>query len=184
MDNDRIIELYWQRDENAIGMTVKQYGAYCLKIANNILNDPLDAEECVNDTWLALWNSIPPQRPNNLASYIAKIVHNLSVNRLKYKIASKRGHKNVAFEELENVLMADERINDNVNLSMLQETINKFLRSYSVSGRKIFIRRYFFCESVSEIAKKYEMNENTVLKSLSRTRKKLKEYLAKEGYYV
>ena len=184
MDNNQIIELYWQRDESAVEITVKQYESYCFKVANNILNNRQDAEECVNDTWIAVWNSIPPQRPKNLLPYIAKITHNLSVNRLKHKSATKRAGKNIAFEELENLLCGEDEFVEGINLEMLQGSINKFLHSSSEASRKIFIRRYFFCENVGEIAQKYRMSENNVAKILSRTRRKLKEYLEKEGYYI
>ena len=117
-------------------------------------------------------------------SYIAKITHNLSVNRLKYKSAEKRAGKNVAFEELENLLCGEDEFIEGINLDMLREAINKFLHSSPETGRKVFIRRYFFCESVGEIAKKYGISENNVAKILSRTRRKLKEYLEKEGYYI
>lgn len=183
MDNE-IVELFWQRDEKAIDTMSKQYGAYLFNIANTILNNKQDSEECLNEVYLKIWNSIPPSRPNNFKAFIAKIMRNLSVNRLKHNIAAKRNSNNTAFHELEEFLMSEGEISDNIILEELQSTINTFLRGLKDQERNVFIRRYYFGESLEIIGKKYKIAPNSVSKSLSRTRNKLKIYLKKEGYYV
>ncbi len=185
MTTNDLVKLFWDRDERAIAETQKRYGDYCFTVANNILGNAQDAEECVNDTYLRLWNSIPPAKPANFLAYLAKIAHNLSVNMLKSRLAGKRNAPVVAFDELENTLFAPEdELSEGIALSDLQKAINTFLHTCSERDRAIFIRRYFFCESTEYIADKFGISYANSTKILSRMRNKLKEYLKKEGYYI
>ena len=151
----------------------------------NLLGNDQDAEECVNDTYLRLWNSIPPTKPNNFLAYIAKITRNLSVNMLKARHADKRNAQIVAFDELGNTLFAPEdEIAEGVALSDLQSAINSFLHTCAARDRALFIRRYFFGESTEYLAKKFGISYANSTKILARMRVKLKDYLKKEGYYL
>lgn len=181
---DNIVKQLWERDENAVNQIIKDYGSYVFSIADTILKNKEDSEECVNEVYLKIWNSIPPAKPSNFKAFIAKITRNLSVNKLKYNIAAKRSGNNVAFEELENYLTENGELSDNIILEDLQTSINGFLKGLQEKERNIFIRRYYFGESLEIISTKYGIAPNTIAKSLSRTRKKLKMHLKKEGYYL
>ncbi|MBQ4141628.1 MAG: RNA polymerase sigma factor [Clostridia bacterium] len=183
--NSSLVELFWNRDERAIAETQREYGDYCFIVAKNILGNEQDAEECVNDTYLRAWNSIPPAKPANFKAYIAKITHNLCIDRLKQRGADKRNAVIVAFEELEETLFSDhDHISEGIKLSELQVAINRFLYTQSARRRAMFLLRYFYGESVGAVAKKTGTSESNVSKMLKITREELKEYLLKEGYYV
>jgi len=184
-DMNGLVELFWQRDERALDHTQREYGEYCFAVAHNILGNISDAEECVNDAYLRVWNSIPPAKPNNFKAFIAKITRNLAIDRLKHRSAEKRSVAMVAFEELEDVLFSkDSHISDDLALSQVQKAINNFLYTQTPRDRAIFILRYFYCEQVSVIAKKMGVGESNASKILASTREKLRAYLKKEGYYV
>ena len=183
MNTCELIELFWNRQESAIFETERQYGAYCFAVANNLLHNPQDAEECVNDAYLRIWNSIPPQRPSDFRAFLARIIRNLAIDRLRARTADKRNAVVIAFEELENTLYENESFSDQVSGEVLQEALNRFLRGVSDRDRNVFIRRYWFAEATAEIARKYGLREDHVCKILSRTRQKLKRFLMKEGYY-
>lgn len=184
MEDNQIIELFWQRDESAITETGRKYGAYCRTIANNILQNNEDAEECVNDTWLKAWNSIPPKKPENLRMYLAKITRNLSFNRYNANNAKKRGNGEVALmlDELAECIADGNDIEQAYEEKELKEYIFKFLRTLPERERNLFVRRYFFVDTVKEIAARYALTENNVMVILSRTRKQLKSKLMKEGF--
>lgn len=186
MKDDQIIELYWQRDENAIRETQTQYGKYCHAIAEHILHDDKDAEECVNDTWLQAWNNIPPQRPTYLQLYLAKITRNLAFGRYRTSHAKKRGggEANAVLEELAECLAGTSDVETEYLGQELADSINRFVRSLPELKGNLFVRRYFYTEPVSEIAKRYGLTENHIMVILSRVRKKLKIYLEKEGYEI
>lgn len=186
MEDGQIIELYWQKSENAINETNSKYGAYCFSIADNILNNKEDSEECVNDTWLNAWNAIPPQRPNNFKMFLAKITRNLSFNRIEAQNAKKRGGGELALvlDELSECLASKADVEDTYIAKELGQSIRLFVRKLPEREGNVFVRRYFFTESVAVIAKRYNLTENNVMVILSRTRKKLKIHLEKEGYYV
>ena len=183
MKDSQIVDLYWQRDEHAIRETDAKYGAYCFTVADRILSDSGDAEECVNDTWLRAWNTIPPQRPVCLRMFLAKITRNLAFDKYKSKTAVKRGGGilTTAFEELEECI--PDRSFD-FSQKELAESIRFFLSSLPERERDVFLRRYFFTENISEIAKRFHLKESHVSVILSRTRTKLKSYLEKEGYLL
>ncbi len=181
MQDERIIELYFARDEQAIKETDAKYGAYCFKIANNILANQQDSEECVNDTWLRAWNVIPPTRPKILSAFLSKITRNLALNRFNYENAKKRNlYVTVAIEEL-NECVETNSTEKEVDAKALETGINNFLKDLPERERNIFIRRYYFAESIDTIGDRFSLKGDNVFKILSRTRQKLKTYLVKEG---
>ena len=184
MDDREIVELFWQRDQSAIEETDRKYGRYCYAISYNILKDEGDCEECLNDTWLKTWNSIPPARPYSLKMYVAKIVRNLAFNRYSANTAQKRsnGQMPLVLDELSEVIASDVNVESEVNARELGQVINSFIRELPVKEGNVFIRRYFYAESIAEIAQRYHISTNNVTVMLSRTRSKLKSYLQEEGY--
>lgn len=183
MEDRQIMELYFSRNERAIEETAKKYEKYCFTVAYNILSNDQDAEECVNDVWLKAWNSIPPNDPDNFRLFLAKITRNIAIDRIKSAQCIKRGGGSVtvAFEELDGFL-SDRDDEASYSEEELIKLLNSFLRALSVRDCNVFLRRYFYFESVSDIASKYALTKGNVEKILSRTRKKLKEYLRSEGY--
>lgn len=183
MDDKPILDLYWARSENAISETANKYGRYCHYIAFNILGSNEDSEECVNDTYLKAWETIPPRRPDRLSAFLGKITRNLSLDRYKYYTANKRGHGQVSVvldELLECVpqIGSEERMVDDL---VLTEALNRFLASLQAEARNIFMRRYWYLSSVKEIAADFHISESKVKMSLSRSLNKLKTLLEKEG---
>ena len=184
MDDLRIIELYFERDEQAIKETDSKYGKLCHSIAYNILNNREDSEECVNDTYVGVWNAIPPTRPNNFMAFICKIVRNLSLKRLEFTKREKRSADIIiSFEELAAVL-PDERYAPNISDEDIGKIISEFLRNQKEDAKNVFIRKYYFFDSISEIAKRYSFTESKVKNMLFYTRNKLKDYLIKEGVEI
>ena len=186
MDDKQIIELYFARNESAIEESSLKYGNYCYSIAYNILASRPDSEECVNDTWLRAWNTIPPQRPNYFKLFLAKITRNLSFDKLREKNSEKRadGDSVTAFEEVEEFLSDTRDLTEELERKEFLKLLNDFLSSLSPRECNIFIRRYFYMASTADIAEMYRLKESNVLVILSRTRKKLREKLEKEGYIV
>lgn len=181
MEDNQIIELYFQRNERAIRETDEKYGKLCYRIAYRVLSVHEDAEECVNDTYVGVWNAIPPTRPNSLMSFVCRIARNLSLKRLEFLKREKRTRDmTVSLEELEAVL-PDERFVPNVSEENIGALISAFLRGQKEPVRNVFVRKYFFFDSVGEIAKRYSFTESKVKNMLLHTRNKLKEYLIKEG---
>ena len=182
MTDEEIISLYFDRSEEAIAATQRKYDGYCRAIVGRILGSARDAEEIISDTWLKAWLSIPPNRPRDLKLYLAKIGRNLALNRLRDGRAAKRGEAaDAVLEELREVL-GENTTEETVNAKELQTAVNRFLRQLPERECNIFIRRCFYAESAEEIAVRYGLRPNTVTVSLHRTRKKLREYLVKEGY--
>ena len=181
----QIIELYWNRDENAISASMERYGAYCFSIANGILDNAQDSEECVNDTWLRAWSAIPPTRPAVLKVFFAKITRHLSFDRYKARKSLKRGGENVrlVLDELAECIADETDVEGQVNAKELGMAINQFVASLPEREQHLFVRRYFFSEPIKMIAERYEMNENSVNVALSRIRKRLRSHLSREGYY-
>ncbi len=183
-DND-IIKLYFARNEDAIRKSEEKYGAYCLHIAKNILCDSEDAKECVNDTWLGAWNSIPPKRPNSLKLFLASITRNGAYNKYRASNADKRGKGEICavLDELEGVIAVNDT-ETHIEEMALTQSINNFLARLDSRERSIFIRRYYFVESTADIAARYGLSRANVLTVLSRTRKKLKKHLKEENFTV
>ena len=186
MEDIEIIKLYNGRNEKAISESDKKYGAYCFAVANNILFNNEDSKECVNDTWLHTWNIIPPQYPEKLKMFFAKITRNLSINKLKSRNAKRRGEGELALalDELEECVPDGGSVESSVDEKLLEECITAFLSRLPKRDRQLFLRRYFFTEAVSEIASRFEMSENAVSVILYRTRAKLKIFLEKEGFQI
>jgi RNA polymerase sigma-70 factor (ECF subfamily) len=184
MEDKAILDLYFARDELAITETDRKYGGYCYSIANRILNSQEDSEETVSDTYWQTWNSIPPQRPNFLKLFLAKVTRNLAFTRWRKRSAEKRGggELELALEELASCIPGREQVDDRLNLQELSKTIRCFLAALPERDGNIFLRRYFFVEDADTIAEHYHMKRANVNVILSRTRVKLKSYLKQEGY--
>ena len=182
--DEEIVALYWSRNEEAIRQTADTLGHYCYTVAYNILGNTEDAEEGVNDTYLALWNAIPPARPASLKHFVTRILRNLALNRYKEQNRDKRGGGQVplALEELSEVVSDTEDIPADYAKKELLKSISVFLRGCSARDRGIFLDRYVRLESTEALSARYRVKEAQVLLILSRTRKKLKAYLEKEGY--
>ena len=184
MEDKRIFQLLWQRAEHAIEAMTKHYGPRLYRTAMNILGRHEDAEESVNDTYLAVWNAIPPETPEPLAGYVYKTGRNLALKRLRHGTAQKRRRDyDLSLEELEGCL-AGASLQDEIDARLLGRAIDRFLDTLPAQSRILFLRRYWFGDSVKDIAKDRGMSQNAVSVSLSRTREKLRSYLMKEGFSV
>lgn len=180
MEDQRIIELYFARDEQAIAETAKRYGEDCMRVSMSILRSHPDAEECVNDTYLRAWNSIPPTRPNVLKAFLCKIARNLSLNRLRDQHRMGRDvDLTVSLHELEECLALPEE-----NREELAGILSDFLREQDKVDRLLFMGRYWHGISVAELASRMDMKPNTVTVKLKRTRQRLHDYLSERGYRV
>ncbi|MBP5282804.1 MAG: sigma-70 family RNA polymerase sigma factor [Lachnospiraceae bacterium] len=187
MKDTEILDLYFARDEQAIVETQTKYESYCFSIAYHVLHDQEDSDECVNDTWMRAWNSIPPNRPDHLNIFLGTITRNLSFDRWKKKKALKRGNgeMELELEELaECIPAAGASTEEAVLAKELQQIINDFLKTLPEKECNVFLRRYWYSEEYNEIAERYGMKLNSVKTSLFRTRGKLKEYLEKQGIIV
>ncbi len=186
MTDEEILELYLNRNEKAISETTDKYSKYCKKIAFNILRNLEDVEECLNDAFLKTWNNIPPMQPNCLATYIGKIVRNLSIDKFKTYKAAKRGNGQIelALSELDECIPGNTNVEQVMEGKILSQAISRFLEQQPEEKRNIFIRRYWYLYSIKEIANIYNMNENKVTSILFRTRNELKAYLEKEGIAI
>lgn len=179
MEDQRIIDLFFRRKDDAIDQTNQKYGKYCYTIAWNILSNRQDAEECVNDTWLGAWNAIPPHRPAHLRPFLGKITRSCAFNRRKAQQTQKRGGGELPLilEELECCLPSVPSAAEDLEEAELENSINAFLHTLPEQECSIFLRRYWFAEPLSEIARRYGLNLNTVKSSLHRSRGKLKRHL-------
>ncbi len=185
MEDNRIIQLYWQRSEDAIEATSAKYGGYCKTIAVNILQNPEDADECVNDTYLHAWDAIPPERPSVFRIWLGRITRNLSLDRYKKARAQKRGGGQVELllSELESCIPAPGGVEAQLEDKEIALLISRFLRQQKQLGRLVFLRRYY-ADSIEQIARRYQMGQSGVKTSLFRTRKALKAYLESEGVAI
>lgn len=184
MDDSKIIELYFERDEQAIRETDAKFGKLCHSIAFNVLNNHEDAKECVNDTYVGVWNAIPPARPNNFKAFVCRIARNISLKRLEFLKRDKRSADMlVSLDELESIL-PDKRYAPDVSDEDVGKLIGKFLRAQKQDARNVFIRKYYFFDSVADIAKRYGFTESKVKNMLFYTRNKLKDFLIKEDVEI
>ena len=183
MQDNEIIDLYLKRDENAISETADKYGAYCNKIAYNILMDSFEAEECVNDTYLRTWNSIPPIIPRVLSAFLAKITRNIAIDRYKHNNAKKRLGYETSLDELGECIGGG-TIADEIEISAIGNAISRFLYTENELNRRIFVRRYFFEDSIDEIAKSHGLSAGQTRTLLHRIRSRLSDFLKKEGIYI
>jgi RNA polymerase sigma-70 factor (ECF subfamily) len=184
MEDKDIVAMYWQRNQKAINETRAKYGNYCHSIAMNILLNNEDVEECVNDTYLNAWNSMPPHRPNILSVFIGKITRHLSFDKLRYKTADKRGGGEIhlVLDELAEIVSGNESADDVLYRKELIKEINEFLNTLSKKNFNIFVCRYWYACPVSHIAKQFRMTENNVSVTLNRIRSSLKAFLTERGY--
>ncbi len=184
MEDARIIDLYWQRSERAIAETDRKYGRYCMTVAENILRDREDSEECVSDTWLRAWNSMPPERPSILRAFLARITRNLSLDRYRRRHAQRRGggETDILLDELRECLEGGHRVEESLEAAELAACIGRWIKGLPQRDGDIFTRRYFFAETIPTIAGRYGLTENNVTVILSRCRGRLKQHLREEGY--
>lgn len=184
--DEQIVEMYWQRDENAIRETEKKYGWMILRIAYNILHDPYDSEECRNDVYLRIWNSIPPNRPNELSLFIARIARNSAINVYKEKRKKTRvpSEMTESLEKLEAVLKEYRSPESEVSSREFDRLINVFIGTLSKRRRYVFIGRYFWADTLETIAKELGVNISTIQRDIKKIRHDLRDYLERNGEYV
>lgn len=184
MDDKAIVELYWNRSENAISETAAKYGGYCFHIAHNILANREDAEESVSDTYLAAWNTIPPRRPGILATFLGKITRHISIDRWRARSAYKRGGGEItlALDELEDCVADTRNVEQDYERKELARAFNRFLDTLPETERNVFLCRYWFLDSVADIAAVFGFSQSKVASMLHRTRAKLRKQLEKEGF--
>ena len=183
MDDSQIITMLFSRNDKALGLVADKYGGLLYRLSDNILHCREDATECVNDTYLAVWNNIPPHSPNPLVAFICKITRNLSLKRLREKTAQKRNAQTLPIHELEFAL-ADCTLEQSIDARELAKKLDRFLDTLDRESRVIFMKRYWFCDEINEIARAVNLSESNVYQKLSRTRKKLRTFLEKEGVII
>ena len=186
MDDNKIIELYFARDEQAITETKDKYGKYCLKIAFNVLGNYEDAEECENDTYLGVWNTIPPARPQMFSAFIGRITRNISMKKLRSKTADKRQGSEalLSLDELGECIPDGQGFADSLEEYELAEIINSFLNSLNTTERRVFVCRYWYCDSIADISNQFGFGQSKVKMMLLRTREKLSAYLNERGVFA
>lgn len=184
MEDQRIVQLYWERDQRAISVTADKYGGYCTAIARNILASYEDVEECLNDTWLGAWNSMPPHRPGVLSVFLGKITRNLSFSRFRRDHAEKRGGGELplVLDELGECVSGRHSVEGEYDRKELLQAINGFLDTLPQEKQVIFVCRYWYADRVDDIAARLGMTEGHVSMTLTRLRRKLREYLIKGGF--
>ena len=179
LDDFEIVSLYHARNEQAVEVTEKQYGQYCRTVSMNILHSEPDAEECVNDTWVAAWNTMPPKWPQNLCAYLGKLTRNLSINRLKALRREKRDASlTVALEELEDVIPAP----DDTEATVICSWLDEYLGTLGQLDRQLFVERYWYGHSVKDLARHHGLTANAATKRITRTREGLRDFLIERGY--
>ena len=185
MDDSQVVELFWKRDERAVEEAASRHGGLCRSLALHVLGDRQDAEECVNDALLAAWNSIPPQRPEKLAAYLARLTRNLALRRRRDESRIKRGgtQSELAFEELDECLPGRENVESAFERSELNAAIERFLRSLPRTERRLFLCRYWYFDSITELSGIFGFSESKVKSMLWRSRGKLRRCLEKKGYF-
>lgn len=184
LNDEAIIDMYWQREEKAIVATDQKYGKYLFKIAYNIIANRLDCEECLNDTYLNTWNAIPPKRPTVFSLFLSKIIRNLALGRFRMNHAAKRipSELVISLEELDECLLCTQTPEEEYLIQDMRRVLNDFLHSLSDRQMYIFVWRYYYSDSVKDIARMLELSETTVRRDLVAIREGLKERFVKEGY--
>lgn len=181
MEDTQIIDLYLLRSENAITETDAKYGRLCRNLAMNILSNQEDVEECINDTYLGAWNAIPPQHPVSLCAFISRIARNLALKKYEYTTAQKRNPEAaVSLTELEDCVSGLDMVEEEIENTRIAKVISDFLRSQNYENRNVFLRRYWYFDSIAEIAKRFEISESKTAAMLFRMRRKLKAHLQRE----
>lgn len=186
IEDEQIIELYWERNEKAIQATDVKYGKFLFKIAYNILNDRCDCEECQNDTYLGIWNAIPPTRPTVFPAFITQIMRRIAINRYKEKKVKKHipSEFTVSMEDLYNTLQSSESVESVIEAEEIGQLINNYVRNLSKQNRYIFVGRFYMAEPVEEIAKDLNLTSSSIYKAIDRIKSGLKDYLEKNGVIV
>lgn len=185
MENQDIVSLFIIRSENAILELSKKYEHLCYRIASNVLSNKEDVKECINDAYLKIWNSIPPQQPVNLLGYLVKITRYTAIDRLKHNKRKKRnGEMDLMLSELDECLSSDKDVFEQVNEGEVIHAINKFLKTLEDDVQILFVLRYIQMESIEQLAKRFHISESNLTTKLYRVRKKLKDYLEREGIYL
>lgn len=186
MEDSDIIELFWQRDQQAVSEAEAKYGGYCRTIAGRILPSPQDAEECVNDALYRAWQSIPPQRPGSLPAFLGRLTRNLSLDRWRHSSARKRGggQAELALSELEECVPAPGGVEEALEERLLTDCLERFARSLPNTERRVFLQRYWYLCPVKEVAAQNAMSVSKAASMLFRLRKSLKKFLEKEGITV
>ena len=182
MEDREIIALFWARSQEAIRETARKYGAYCGAIIRRVLGDGRDAEECLNDTWLGAWNAMPPQRPNRLNVFLGRIARNTALDRWSYNHAQRRGSGFEAVLEELAECVGGTPLEETLEARQLGEAISAYLDAVSPTARQVFLRRYWYCDTIPEIADAAGFTRSKVTSLLHRTRKGLRTYLLEEGY--
>lgn len=184
MEDQQIVELYWSRSEPAITETAAKYGSYLNRISYNILANPQDAQECVNDTYHAAWNAIPPHRPSLLCTFLGKLTRRISIDRWRHDHAGKRGGGEfpLALEELEDCVSGSGSLEDEVLYQEALSLLNRFLSTLPATQRRVFLCRYWYMDSIESIARQFGFSQSKVKSMLHRTRALLRTQLQKEGY--
>ena len=183
LPDEKIISLYWERQEKAIAATDVKYGKYLYTIAKNILNDDLDSEECLNDTYLGTWNAIPPQRPKFFQAFLSKITRNIALGRIRKATAEKRipSEMTHSLEELDECVLVEPGEDEKYYVNRLSELFNQYLETLSDRQLFIFVCRYYYSDSVISIAEMLKLSKNTILRDLAKIRQGLRDFLEKEG---
>ena len=186
MDDQEIIARFFARDEEGLAAAQERYGDYCAAVARNLLSDQRDQEECLSDTWLRAWNTIPPQRPRSLGAFLAKITRNLAIDCLRSGNTARRGggQTTLALEELGECVSQAGSPEGELDRQAAVEALNRFLDGLPPLQREVFLRRYWYLDSVGEIARRFSMSQSKVKTMLFRTRQKLRTYLEQEGIRV
>lgn len=185
MEDNRIVELYWERNEQAIKETSLKYGGLCTHIAQNILSSYEDSEECVNDTFFAVWNAIPDERPNRFSAFVSRITRNLALKKFEYLSAAKRNPIAVAsFEELGDCVSGTDSVESEAECRRIESIIDKFLWQQGEEKRNVFIRRYWYFDSIENICHSTGFSQSKIKSMLYEMRRKLRAYLENEGVEV
>ncbi len=184
MEDRQIVELFFNRDENAVAQSEQKYSLYCRSVASRILDSAEDADEAINDTWLAAWNCIPPHEPSCLRTFLGRLTRNISLKKVRSEKAKKRGaaEVRVVFEEVEEWLADDHNVEQEISEKALADSINAFLDTLSDTERDVFVRRYYYIQPIAEIAEFHGFSESKVKSMLFRIRKKLYNRLKKENF--
>lgn len=183
MEDQKIVDLYWQRSDQAIAESDRKYGPYCGTIARNICGNFQDAEECVSDTWMSAWNQIPPKRPNILSAFFGTITRNFAINRVRSQMREKRGggQTDLALGELEACIPAPDNVEQEVEKKELMAAVRAFVAGLKENDRNLFLARYYYLAPVKDIAERLGCSESKVKTTLYRLRGKLQKYLKEEG---
>lgn len=186
MEDQEIIQRFWERDESAVRESLRKFGSYCRSIARGILNNHEDSEDCVNEALMRAWEAIPPKKPSSLCAFLGRITKNIALDRLKRSSAEKRGGGELVlvYDELAEIVSDGTSVEGTLERKEMMSAISRFLRGSSAVNRQAFVLRYWYCRSVHDVALELGLKEENTYVMLSRMREKLRNYLRKEGYDI